>query len=94
MAGIAFANAPVAAVPCPRVSAGRPLSLAARLDEFADAGGRSYALTCRSATSQYAELGRAVLPECDGLSDAAAAQRFIDSMGALVSAMPLCTDAA
>jgi alcohol dehydrogenase class IV len=87
MAGIAFANAPVAAVHALAYPLGGHYHLPHGLTNSLMLG-PVLRFNLPSAASQYAELGRAVLPECDGVSDAAAAQQFIDSMCALVGAMP------
>jgi len=87
MAGIAFANAPVAAVHALAYPLGGHYHLPHGLTNSLMLG-PVLRFNLSSAASQYAELGRAVLPECDGVSDAVAAQQFIDSMCGLVSAMP------
>jgi alcohol dehydrogenase class IV len=41
-----------------------------------------------NAVSLYAELGRAILPDCSSVSDEAGAVKFVDEMCRLVAEMP------
>lgn len=86
-AGMAFANAPVGAVHALAYPLGGHYGLPHGLTnslvllpvlEF----------NLGSAQSQYAELGRAILPELATADDAAAAAAFVAAIGAIVAAMP------
>jgi alcohol dehydrogenase class IV len=87
LAGMAFANAPVAAVHALAYPLGGHYGLPHGLTnslvllpvlEF----------NLETAQSQYAELGRAILPELTTADDAAAAAAFVAALRAKVAAMP------
>ncbi|OHC66486.1 MAG: alcohol dehydrogenase [Rhodocyclales bacterium GWA2_65_19] len=86
-AGMAFANAPVAAVHALAYPLGGQFHLPHGLTNSLVLG-PVLEFNRSAATELYAELGRAILPGLHAASDAAAATTFIDTLRALVAAMP------
>ncbi len=86
-AGMAFANAPVAAVHALAYPLGGHYHLPHGLTNSLVLG-PVLEFNLPSAQALYAELGRAVLPELAAADDAAAARSFVDAIRARVAAMP------
>lgn len=86
-AGMAFANAPVAAVHALAYPLGGHYHLPHGLSNSLMLG-PVLEFNLSAAQARYAVLGRALLPELAGVADDVAARRFVEAIRALVSAMP------
>lgn len=86
-AGMAFANAPVAAVHALAYPLGGHYGLPHGLTNSLVLG-PVLEFNLPSAEALYAELGRALLPALAGSADAAAARAFVDAIRDRVAAMP------
>jgi alcohol dehydrogenase class IV len=86
-AGMAFANAPVAAVHAFAYPLGGHYHLPHGLSNSLVLG-PVLEFNLPAAQALYAQLGRAVLPDLGTADDAKAARAFVDAMRAKVSAMP------
>lgn len=87
MAGIAFANAPVAAVHALAYPLGGHFGLPHGLTNSLMLG-PVLRFNQVIAAGQYAELARVILPECLGMNNDGASRAFIHAISALVAEMP------